>query len=97
MLEFVKITTGVGIITNKRVYSSRHLPSYTYSVYNRQAFAVLEQVQAHLKSYKALRTKLILGRYIELTPRNGRYTKSQLVARRRFEEKVLNIKRTRTY
>lgn len=44
LLEFVKTTLGVGKITNKRSSKSNHAPSFTYSVYNRQALILLEHI-----------------------------------------------------
>ena len=73
MLEFVKLSTGSGKITNKRVVSPKHTPSYTFAVYNRQALTLLQQVLLWLKSYKQQRAELILRDYVHLTPRNGKY------------------------
>lgn len=92
LLEFVLERLGVGKITNKRTTSNRHTPSFTYSVYNRQALSLLFQIGAFLRSYKVERCKLALQDYVNLTPRNGKYTKVAKAARIEFEEKFLNIK-----
>jgi len=92
MLEFVRTTTGVGKITNKKTYRDHHLPSYTYALYNRQALALLQQIAPLLQTYKAARAKLILDHYVELTPRNGKYTRDLASRREEFIEAVMNIK-----
>lgn len=92
MLEFVKSTTGVGKITNKKTSKPDHSPSFAYAVYNRQALNLLQQIQPFLKSYKRKRAKLILRDYINLTPRNGKYTKPLYARKKTFERSVLEIK-----
>ena len=66
LLEYVLQTVGAGKITRKRVSHSHHTPSYTYAIYNRQALRLLEQLQPHLKGYKARRSALILRDYVAL-------------------------------
>lgn len=66
--------------------STRHAPAFTYSIANRQALAVLDQISACLRSYKRHRAELVLARYRELTPRNGRYSPAMRAARRKFED-----------
>ncbi len=92
LLEFVLKTIGAGKITGKRTTSSRHTPSITYAIYNRQALRLLEQVGPFMRTYKAERTNFILRDYLALTPRNGKYTPQQQRARTRFEAAVLQIK-----
>ena len=86
LLEWTKKTTGVGKITKKRTFSPHHSPAYAYSVANRQALGVLTQVQPYLRSYKSLRSRMVIENYLKLTPRNGKYTAVLLETRRRFEE-----------
>lgn len=76
---------GVGKITTKRTSLPHHSPGYTYCVANRQALAVLTQVQQYLRSYKSLRSRLVLENYLKLTPRNGKYPAVLLEARHAFE------------
>ena len=92
LLEWTLDTLGAGKITGKRISSPRHSPSFTYSIANRQALHLLEQIAPYLRSYKATRTKLILRNYVNLTPRNGRYTKEIRAERDRFLTTVLGIK-----
>jgi len=92
LLEFTLEVVGAGKITGKRTVSTKHTPSFTYAVYNRQALALLQQVQPFLRTYKAERAVLILSKYLELTPRNGKYSTVLKQARNKFETGVLQIK-----
>ncbi len=92
LLEFVLSAIGAGKITGKRTTQAHHTPSYTYSIYNRQALSLLEQLSQYLKSYKSRRAAIIKQDYIALTPRNGKYSKKLLQQRKAFEETVLNTK-----
>lgn len=92
LLDYVLNTIGAGKITGKRISQSHHTPSYTYTISNRQAIALLEQTFPYLKTYKADRSEIILRDYIRLTPRNGRYTAEVKRARNEFENRVLDIK-----
>lgn len=92
LLNWVLSTCGVGKITSKRVASARHSPSYTYSVYNRQALSLLEQTHTRLRTYKRMRAEMILAHYVRLTPRNGRYTEELAARRRAFVRAVLATK-----
>jgi hypothetical protein len=83
--------TGVGKVTRKRTSSDKHAPSLTYSVSNRQALAVLEQIAPFLRTYKKLRARLALDQYLSLTPRNGRYSERLSVQREAFERAFLGI------
>jgi hypothetical protein len=85
LLEWIRQALGVGKITRKRTAAQHHSPGYTYHVANRQALDVLKQVEPHLRSYKSLRARLVLDRYLQLTPRNGKYTPMLQSARQVFE------------
>jgi hypothetical protein len=89
LLQYVLKTVGAGRITNKRSYQSHHTPSVTYTISNRQALALLEQIHVFLHTYKARRAQLVLRDYIRLTPRNGKYTPALARARTVFIEKFL--------
>jgi len=92
LLEYVLDTVGAGKITGKRTYQSHHTASYTYTISNRQALALLNQIFRYLKTYKSKRSDLILRDYIRLTPRNGHYSAEIKRARTDFEHKVMSIK-----
>ena len=89
LLEYVRQHVGVGQITSKRTYNRKHSPSYTYVVTSRQALTLLGQLVPYLRSYKARRAHLALDNYINLTPRNGKYTPAVKRARLQFENKFL--------
>lgn len=91
LLGYVRSTIGAGRITSKRVYSTRHAPSFNYQINNRQALDVLRQIVMYLKSYKMARARLALRDYLRLTPRNGRYTPGLAAERQRFETDLLAI------
>ena len=92
LLEFVRSATGVGKITNKKSSSSLHSPSFAYAVYNRQALALLAQIQPYLKSYKRKRADLILQEYVAMTPRNGKYSDELVTLKASFEKAVMSFK-----
>ena len=92
LLDYILLVVGAGKITTKRTYKSHHKSSFTYAIYNRQALCLLAQVHLYLRTYKARRSELILENYIELTPRNGKYTDEQRMARKNFENTILRIK-----
>jgi len=92
LLDYVLSVVQAGKITSKRTYKDHHSPSYTYSIANRQALALLAQISPHLKTYKAKRAQIILRDYIRLTPRNGYYTEQMKRQREQFEDMVLGIK-----
>lgn len=92
ILKYVQEITGVGKITNKRITKAHHTPSFTYQVANRQALDILKQTANHLRSYKADRARLAIQDYSRLTPRNGRYSSTQLQERTQFIEKFLAIR-----
>ena len=92
ILDWVLIQIGVGKVTNKRTVSPRHARSFTYSVSNRQALALLRQVVPFLRSYKRIRASMAVDHYVSVTPRNGRYSPVQDAARTQFEADFLSVK-----
>lgn len=91
LLRYVLDATGAGKITAKRSRSPLHARSYTYSIANRQALDLLRQVVIYLRTYKRDRAVLVLRKYVQLTPRNGRYSEEQLVRRKQFEKQFLSL------
>lgn len=92
LLEDVLEMTNAGKITRKRVASSKHTESWTFAIYNRQALCLLEQIRPFLRTYKKIRADLILRNYLRLTPRNGKYSQSQLAEKKLFERRLLDVK-----
>jgi hypothetical protein len=91
ILEFAKECIGAGRITTKRTYNERHADSFTYHVSSRQALDLLYQIVPFMKSYKARRASLALSRYLQLTPRNGKYRPEIRRQREDFERQLLAI------
>jgi LAGLIDADG DNA endonuclease family protein len=92
ILRFVRSAVGAGKITSKRKYKAHHGASFTYQLSSRQALALLRQIVGYMNSYKAVRARLALDKYLPLTPRNGRYAVAQLAARSAFEAELLAIR-----
>ena len=96
ILDWVLVQIGVGKVTRKRTVSPRHAPSFTYSVSNRQALALLRPVVPFLRSYKRIRAGMAVDQYVSVTPRNGRYNRAQDAARTQFEADFLAVKAVST-
>jgi hypothetical protein len=96
LLDFVLERTGAGKITRKRTSAAHHTPSYCYSIANRQALALVAQLQPYLRSHKRDRASLILSTYLRVTPRNGKYTAAMERDRWAFEQMFFAITSTRT-
>ena len=95
ILQFVLDQVRAGKITNKRVTSLRHAPSFCYAITSAQALDLLQQVLPWLLSYKRQRAELALRLYAVLTPRNGKYSQDLLERRREFEQEFLDLKAVR--
>jgi hypothetical protein len=91
ILQFALVSVGAGKVTSKRAAKANHSPSYAYAIWNRQALALLAQVEPYMHSYKRDRARLVLRDYVRLTPRNGKYTEVLRVERRVFEGTVLGL------
>lgn len=92
LLDYTLSIIGAGKITCKKTYSDKHAPSFTYSISNRQAINLLDQVYVFLRSHKKMRAQLVLDKYIRLTPRNGKYTEQVKAEREIFVQKYFEIK-----
>ena len=91
LLEYVCRVVGAGRITSKRSYRAHHASSFTFAICNRQALDLLKQIAPYMRGYKRARARLVLDRYLELTPRNGRYTNAMKQERQVFIEKFLSL------
>lgn len=89
LLLYLKQTICAGRITNKRTCQENHTASSTYSISNRQALHLVEQILPYLKTYKAKRAQLVLENYVRLTPRNGFYTAETARLRREFIQRFM--------
>src|SRR5688572_33215365 len=52
ILQFALLTIGAGKLTQKCTSKANHSTSYAYAVWNRQALALLTQIEPYMKSYK---------------------------------------------
>lgn len=84
LLKQVKDLVGPGCINTKQPDKKRHSLSYVYKVTNRQAFNFLTQITPYLRTYKQKRAKLVLKKYIKLTPRNGKYSRELIAQKKKF-------------
>jgi hypothetical protein len=91
LLCYVRSVVGAGRITNKARTRAHHSPSFAYVLLSRQALTLLGQVAQYLRTYKSERARLLLEEYVQVTPRNGRYTAEQREARRRLEDRFFAI------
>jgi hypothetical protein len=87
LLLHVRSVVGAGRITSKVRAKEHHSPSFAYIISSRQALTLLGSVSPYLRTYKAGRARLLLEEYVQVTPRNGRYSPCQRAARQAFEER----------
>jgi len=85
LLSYVRQVVDAGRITNKMRTREHHSPSYAFTLSSRKALALFSQVSPFLQTYKAGRARLLLEEYLQVTPRNGRYTATQRDRRAAFE------------
>lgn len=91
VLDWVKDHFG-GTITKKATYQDHHLPSFAWKVESRKAIAVLQLVGPYLRIHrKQRRAKHILGEYLQVTPRNGKYTDEMLEQKHSFDERFFSL------
>jgi len=91
LLQFVLDNVGAGCITAKRTYKGNHTPSFSYKIANRQALDLLSQVVRYLRTYRAMRGRMALERYVAVTPRNGKYSAHGLRMKEAFELEFMAI------
>lgn len=94
LLNWIKSVTKVGTIKNKKNYNSeKHRNSFTYTIKYNDAINLLVQIEPYLViNTKKERAKLIIENYKSVTPRNGKYSKEMLKAKRDFYKKFMDIK-----
>jgi hypothetical protein len=92
LLQHVQLVIGSGRITNKRAASAHHAPSFTYVISGHRAIALMKQLAPYLRTYKGMRARLIVERYLKVTPRNGRYSPQMRAARQAFETEFFSLR-----
>lgn len=91
LLQYVLVRVGAGKITRKRVAAAHHTPSCAYSISNRQALSLLQQLAPFLQSHKRERAQLVVAEYLRVVPRNGKSNPIDTQLRREFEDAFFAI------
>lgn len=93
LLIWIKNTVGNGNIINKKNYKPKiHKDCYSYVIKYNNAINLLDEIYPYLIiESKKKRANLILTKYKEVTPRNGRYTDDMLKAKNQFYLDFMNI------
>lgn len=93
LLLWLKDTFGKGKIIKKKNYNKiKHKDSFTYKVTYNDAIELLKDIEPYLIiPKKKLRAKLIIEKYKQVTPRNGRYSKEMKELKEEFYKAFMNI------
>lgn len=90
LLEFLKKHHG-GSITNKKTYKEHHTPSGVWALRGAMCIPFIADILPFLViSEKKRRAEMIINEYNQVTPRNGKYTPEQLLAKQEFEKKFFH-------
>src|SRR3989344_6334881 len=95
MLDWVAKKIGAGKILPKKIYSKKHNPAFTYRIVAREVCSFLKQILPYLHTYKKERAKLILKKFVALTPRNGKYSLKILNKKRNFIKEFFSLNPTK--
>lgn len=93
LLVYIQSLTG-GAINNKKNYKpEKHKDSFTLNIKKKEAvLSLLKFISPYLRvDKKRKRAQLILKRYDEVTPRNGKYNTELLNRKIAFEETFFSI------
>ena len=86
LLKTVKNEFG-GSIVNQKTYQPHHKKSWSWKLDRRRAIEFLREILPHMREpEKIRRSKLIIKRYLQVTPRNGKYSKDLKEAKLNFEK-----------
>jgi len=90
ILEFMKSRWN-GTIVKHKTYQDHHKPSCSWRVQGRQALRLIEDVLPMLlEPEKRRRAQMLVERYLDLTPRNGRYSQKMREAKKAFEHEFFH-------
>ena len=90
LLMFLKKHYG-GHICKQKTYQTHHKKAWSWKLYGRSAITFLQLIYPHLKEHgKYHRAKLIATKYLQVTIRNGKYTKEQLRCKQAFEKEFFH-------
>jgi len=86
LLDFLVQEFG-GFIVKQKVYKSHHKQSWSWRLKHRTAINFLLEISPYLREKsKIRRAKLICTTYLEVTPRNGKYSDEMKAKKLLFEE-----------
>ncbi|MBU3192644.1 hypothetical protein [Clostridium algidicarnis] len=94
LLQWVKDVTKLGTIKAKKNYNlEKHADSFTYTIKYNDAINLLVEIEPYLviKSKKK-RAKLIIEKYKDVTPRNGKYSDEMLKLKEDFYQEFMGLK-----
>lgn len=94
LLQWIKDVTKIGTIKAKKNYNiEKHADSFTYTIKYNDAINLLVQIEPYLviKSKKK-RAKLIIEKYKDVTPRNGKYSDDMLKLKENFYQEFMGLK-----
>lgn len=94
LLKWIKSTVGKGVIINKKNYKPEiHQTCYSYTVKYNVALDLIKDIYPYLiVPSKKKRAKLLLTKYKDVTPRNGRYSEHLLNSKLELYEEFISIK-----
>jgi LAGLIDADG-like domain len=93
LLGYIQSLSG-GVINNKKNYKpDKHRDSYTLTIKKKEeVLSILKFISPYLRiDKKRKRAQLILNKYNEVTPRNGKYNTELLDRKIAFEETFFTI------
>lgn len=91
LLEWLRARVG-GTIIQKRTYQPQHARSYDWKLTDRRALEFLKLVQPFLViQRKQVRCEMLLTKYLECTPRNGRYTAAMTARKQDLIERFSSL------
>lgn len=93
LLYWMETVTNMGKIISKKNYNKeKHKDSFTYRVSYNDALILLKEIEPYLIiNRKKLRAKLILEKYKQVTPRNGKYNDESKRRKEEFYEEFMAL------
>jgi hypothetical protein len=86
ILDFIHSHYG-GSISNHKIYKIHHKQSWIWKISYDNAIKFLADIYPYLlDKTKRHRTHLLITRYKQVTPRNGRYSEKMKQAKQQFED-----------
>lgn len=93
IVKYCRDVTGFGCLIQKKKYQSHHKQSYVWHI--NTSVPVLELCSALLpylrEESKWKRAKKLVSEWKVLTKRNGKYSKKEFRAKKRFEEEFFSL------